>query len=115
MLKFAFINDAAEKEYKDFPEEIQDEFGKAFRKIQYGEDPSLPIEKLSGFDIGTKEIKINGSPAYRCVYVTRYLNTIIILHSFEKTTNGTDRPAMIMVEKRLKDLKAELRKEGVIK
>ncbi|MGC7910901.1 hypothetical protein [Vibrio anguillarum] len=28
VLKFAFVNDAAEREYKKLPEDIQDEFGK---------------------------------------------------------------------------------------
>ena len=27
MKKFAFVNDAAEREYKDFPKEIQQQFG----------------------------------------------------------------------------------------
>ena len=46
MKKFAFINDAAEKEYKDMPDNIQDEFGKDLRKIQYGQSPLLPINYL---------------------------------------------------------------------
>ncbi len=34
MKKFAFVNNAAEKEYKDLPDEVQDDFGKALQKIQ---------------------------------------------------------------------------------
>jgi len=38
MKRFAFVNRAAEGEYKDLPEGIQDEFGKDLRRIQYGEE-----------------------------------------------------------------------------
>jgi len=40
MKKFAFVSDAAEKEYKNLPDKIQDEFGKDLRRIQIGEEPS---------------------------------------------------------------------------
>jgi len=109
MKKFAFINDAAEKEYKDMPDNIQDEFGKDLRKIQYGQSPLLPINYLDSIGQGVIELKKNGSPAFRCVYVTKYLDTVIVLHSFTKTTNGVDRQAMKVVEQRLKELLAELR------
>jgi phage-related protein len=109
MKKFAFVSDAAEKEYKDLPNEVQDEFGKDLRKIQYGQSPALPIEHLSSVGQGVIELKKNGSPAFRCVYVTKYLDTVIVLHSFTKTTNGVDRQAIKVAEQRLKELLAELR------
>jgi phage-related protein len=107
--KFAFVNDAAEKEYKDLPDKIQDEFGKDLRKIQFGEVPVLPITYLDSVGQGVIELKKNGSPAFRCVYVTKYLDTVIVLHSFTKTTNGVDRQAIKIAEQRLKELMAELR------
>lgn len=110
MKQFAFVSDAAEREYKSLPEDVQDEFGKDLRRIQFGQDPILPIEHLSSsVGIGAIELKINGSPAYRCVYVTKYENTIIVLHSFVKTTNGVDQPAMALAKKRLKQLIAEIK------
>lgn len=109
MKKFAFVNDAAEREYKAFPADVQDEFGKDLRRIQFEQKPELPIEYLNGVGIGVIELKINGSPAYRCVYVAKYLDAVVVLYSFEKTTNGVDRPAMAVVEKRLKELLADVR------
>lgn len=107
ILRFAFVNDAAEREYKKLPEFIQDEFGKDLRKIQFAEKPSQPITYLDSVGAGVVELKINGSPAYRCVYVTKYMNAVVVLHSFEKTTNGTDKQAMKVMTQRLKELKAE--------
>lgn len=114
MKKFAFVNDAAAREYKDLPDEIQDDFGKDLRRIQYGEYPDLPITHLSSVGAGVIELKKQGSPAFRCLYITKYLDTVIVLHSFIKTTNGVDRKAMKVAEDRLKELKAELRQKGEI-
>lgn len=109
MKLFAFVSNAAEREYKALPEEAQDEFGKDLRRIQFGEDPELPIKHLNAIGAGVVELIINGRPAFRCLYVTKYMDTVFVLHSFTKTTNGTDQQAMRVAEQRLKELMAELR------
>ena len=108
--KFAFVNDAAEREYKDLPDQIQDEFGKDLRRIQYNEEPKLPVTHLDSIGAGVIELRNNGSPAFRCVYIAKYQDMVVVLHSFTKTTNGVDRQAMKIAEQRLKELLAELRK-----
>ena len=65
MKKFAFVNDAAEREYKDFPKEIQQQFGTSLRAVQDDKKPFLPIQTLEGIGAGVIELKINGSPAFR--------------------------------------------------
>ena len=68
--KFAFVSAAAEREYKDLPKHVQDDFGKDLRRIQYGQDPERPIKSLTeSVGAGAIELIINGSPAFRCVYV----------------------------------------------
>jgi phage-related protein len=81
-------------------------------RVQYSRDPALAIKQLSSVGAGAIELIINGSPAYRCIYIAKYANTIFVLHSFVKTTNRTDRHAMAVAENRLKELKRELRKMG---
>ena len=105
MKRFAFVSEAAEREYKQLPESIQDEFGKDLRRIQYGQDPELKVEHLNSIGAGVVELKINGSPAFRCIYVAKYLDAVVVLHSFTKTTNGVDRQAMKVAQQRLKELK----------
>lgn len=109
MMRFAFVNKAAEREYKKLPKDIQDDFGKELRHIQYGQPPAIPIEYLDILGPGVIELKINGSPAFRCIYVTKYLDTVVVLHSFSKTTNSVDRKAMKVAEKRLKEMKRDLK------
>lgn len=108
-LKFAFVNEAAEKEYKKLPENIQYEFGKNLGRIQLKEKPTLSIKYLDAIGQGVIELRKNGSPAYRCVYIAKYMDTVFVLHSFEKTTNHTDKQAMKVAEQRFKELLAELR------
>lgn len=113
-LKFAFASKAARTEYTDLPEKVQDEFGANLRAIQYGEEPILPIKHLSStVGQGVIELIINGSPAFRCLYITKLADTVFVLHSFTKTTNGTDKPAMELAKKRLKELKDELNKSVI--
>lgn len=114
MRKFAFVSEAAEREYKDLPARIQDEFGKDLRRIQYGSEPELAIKHLKeSVGSGTVELIINGSPAFRCVYIAKYADLVVVLHSFIKTTNGVDRKAMAVAQARLKELKVELRNSGL--
>jgi len=72
-----------------------------------------PIKSLTeSVGAGAIELIINGSPAFRCVYVAKYADMVVVLHSFVKTTNGSDRHAMQVAEQRMKELKQELRKMG---
>ena len=110
MKKFAFVNEAAEREYKDLPDKIQDEFGKDLRRIQYDEEPKLSITHLDSIGAGVIELRKIGSPAFCCIYVAKYEDTVIVLHAFAKTANGVDRQALKVAEQRLKELLAEIKK-----
>lgn len=110
--RFAFVNVAATREYRELPGWVQDEFGKDLMRVQYSADPELAIKQLSSVGAGVIELIINGSPAYRFIYIAKYADTIFVIHSFVKTTNRTDRHAMAVAEDRLKELKRELRKMG---
>jgi len=110
MKGFAFVSDAAEREYMDLPKDVLAEFGTSLRAVQEDKKPFLPIKSLNDIGAGLIELKINGSPAYRCVYIAKFMNTVFVLHSFVKTTNGVDRQAMKTAKARMKELKGELKK-----
>ena len=88
---------------------MKDEFGKELRRLQYENEPEMPFKHLNGIGQGVIELIINGSPGFRCVYVAKFADTVVVLHSFIKTTNGVDRQAMRVAESRFKELKAQLR------
>ncbi|GMR08633.1 MAG: hypothetical protein BMS9Abin26_1639 [Gammaproteobacteria bacterium] len=109
MKKFAFVNDAAEREYRELPRDVQSDFGTSLRAVQDDKKPFLPTTSLGSIGAGVIELKINGSPAHRCMYIAKYEDTVVVLHSFDKTTNGVDRQAMRTGKQRYKELMAELR------
>ena len=101
-MKFAFINKSAEHEYNDLPQSVKNTFQLDFTALKAGSKPFSKIESLNTVGKGSFELKINGSPAYRCVYVAKYNDTVYILHSFIKTTNGVDRQAIKTASSRYK-------------
>lgn len=46
MLKFAFVSDAAEREYRDLPGDVQDEFGHEWSRQTCNASGSAAFERL---------------------------------------------------------------------
>lgn len=104
-LNFEFVTEASLKEFRDFPDSVKKDFGYALDEVQRGLPPSIPHKHLKGDNwSGVYELIQNGSPAYRTIYCAKFNNTVYILHSFEKTTNGTDHHAMRVALARYKEI-----------
>ena len=91
MKKFEFVSPAAMKAYLALPKTIQYQFGTDLNAVQQGKAP-FSAHKVLTETVGPGAIELieNGSPAYRAVYCAKYLDTLFVLHAFEKTTNGVD-------------------------
>jgi len=63
--------------------------------------PTIPIAHLGD---GVIELKVNGSPAFRCVYTMKIPGKVVVLHTFAKTTNGHDAKNVELAQKRAKKL-----------
>ena len=63
--------------------------------------PTILFDNLGD---GVIELKVNGSPAYRCVYTMKKLGQVVVLHTFAKTTNGPDVKNVQLAKKRAKKL-----------
>ena len=50
------------------------------------------------------ELKINGSPAYRCMYAVLKNGDVVVLHTTSKTTQGQDKQLIKTTSQRLKRL-----------
>lgn len=102
--QFTFVSPTAEREFKDLPLKVRERFALDLKAIAMGCRPFSSIESLKTIGPGVIELRKNGSPAYRCVYVAKHNDTIYVLHSFAKTTNGVDRKAMSTVASRYKKI-----------
>nr|WP_180317244.1 type II toxin-antitoxin system RelE/ParE family toxin [Delftia acidovorans] len=68
-------------------------------RLAVGLSPTIPITHLGD---GVIELKVNGSPAYRCVYTMKQPGKVVVLHTFAKTTNGPDVPNVRLAKQRAK-------------
>lgn len=106
-MKIQHVSDASKRAFDALPKSEREDFANALRKILKGETSALkfkPLNNLGKNIKGVMELVINGSPAFRVVYVTKFNNTLYLLHAFTKTTNGVDRKAMDVVVKRYKEI-----------
>lgn len=96
-----FISKKAEKDLISLPRDIKTQFAHALDRIACGLDPTIEIDHLGE---GLIELKINGSPAFRCVYYNKLPSVVVVVHSFKKTTNGPDQKNVDLAKTRLKSL-----------
>lgn len=109
--EFRFVNKQSLKEFKALPRRIQERFATDLHEICKGKAPYSTFKHIgSTVGVGAIELIENGRPAYRTVYVAKFKQTVYVLHSFTKTTNGVDRKAMETAKQRYKIMAAELRK-----
>ncbi|WP_318437998.1 type II toxin-antitoxin system RelE/ParE family toxin [Photobacterium leiognathi] len=96
-----FPNKAAEKDFESLPQKQRIAFLTELLLVLRGEKPEMPFEHISGTK-GIIELKINGSPAWRCLYYNKDPEKVWVLHTFKKTTNGADTKNINLANKRLK-------------
>jgi phage-related protein len=95
-----FINSAARKAFEGMP--IAEKIGFILQLetlIANGCPPLLDIDHLPN---DTIELKMNGRPAFRCVYYNKLPDVVVVVHAFKKTTNGPDRKNLNTVALRIK-------------
>ncbi|WAH66951.1 type II toxin-antitoxin system RelE/ParE family toxin [Xanthomonas hortorum] len=98
------IGKTQEKELATFPAKVINEFSVNFEMLEVGLRPAMDHEKLHAAGKGVIELKINGRPAYRCMYVIRKNGDVVVLHATRKTTQGQDRQLIATTAERLKQL-----------
>ena len=92
------------KEMQAIPAAKRDQFLLSLRLVQQGSFPALNHEKLKSAGTGVIELKINGSPAYRCMYAVKKNGDVVVLHVTSKTARGQDRQLIMTTSQRLKRL-----------
>lgn len=92
----------AKKTLESLPFEIKERFIFGIIQLCHGLTPNN-VKPLHGLGSGVKEIRKNGKPAYRCVYVIKS-GLVHILHVFVKTSGGTDSKHENTIKQRFKAL-----------
>ena len=94
------------KDYRSFPDEVQDVMGFALHLAQMG-DMSADAKPLKGFGgAGVVEIvEDHDGNAYRAVYTVRFAAAIYVLHAFQKKSRKgikTPQEEVDLIKRRLK-------------
>ncbi len=103
--EIVFLSKRVEKDFTGIPEKHQVSFMHNLSMVAHGMDPSMKFDHLESAGAGCIELKINGSPAYRCIYYNKLPGKVVVVHVTEKTTNGSDPKILKLVKKRIKKLK----------
>lgn len=100
-----FANKTVEKAFQALPWDIQVSFITSLDMVCQGRKPELEIDYLTSVAKGVIELKINGSPAYRCVYYNKLDDVVVVVAAFVKTTNGSPTKELSGIKTRVSDLK----------
>jgi phage-related protein len=92
------------KEMGAIPAAVQQEFQVSLEMVLLGLRPAMRHEKLKSAGAGVIELKRNGSPAYRCMYVVDKKGNVVVLHVASKTMQGQDKQLVKTTSQRRKRL-----------
>jgi phage-related protein len=101
MKRISFV-DRALNDLKHFPEDARREAGYQLDKVQRGFDPTdwKPMKTVGA---GVSEIRIKDDQGiYRVIYITKYANTVFVLHAFKKKSQKTAKKDLDIARQRLK-------------
>lgn len=96
------ISKAVQKELEALPAEKRNQFLVALEQLSWDLEVGLPIAYLGTVGKGVAELKINGSPAYRLVYTTKFTGKVIVLAARSKSKQGMDLELIEVSASRLK-------------
>jgi len=111
----------SKEDLKEFPDDVQDEFGHALWIAQLG-DKHASAKPLKGFG-GASVLEIvedYDGDTYRAVYTVRFAEAVFVLHCYQKKSRrGAETPKsdVELIKRRLKaaeELYEEMKRGGVL-
>ena len=91
-----------------FPSTARRDAGYELDRVQNGFDPS-DWKPMTTVGPGVRELRIReASGAFRVLYVTKFADTVYVLHCFQKKTQTTAKTDLDLATKRYRDLQREL-------
>ena len=97
---------SSKRDYEDFPEWVQDNFGFDLFLAQTGQHPPS-AKPLKGLGSGVVELVEDFDKAtYRAVYTARFGEAVYVLHAFKKKSKHgikTPQSDIDLIKRRLKD------------
>jgi phage-related protein len=87
---------------------LQNNQATAFSDLpDWGNQGKVTDKPLKGKVKGTYQLTIKDRDSYRVVYVAQYNDKVFVLHAFKKKMEGADKAAIVTIDGRWKQLKAD--------
>jgi phage-related protein len=104
MKPVVFLGDSLDR-LRDFPERARRDAGFQLERVQRGLDPDdwKPMKTIGS---GVREIRVReASGAYRVVYVANLVESIYVLHAFQKKSQRTAAIDIALAQLRFRELR----------
>ena len=106
MKPIVFRGDSREA-LRSFPESARRRAGHQLEMVQLGRDPD-DWKPMKAIGAGVREIRVRDECGiFRVLYVTKFGDTIYVLHCFQKKTQKTSGGDVELAARRYKDLQRE--------
>ena len=87
---------------RDMPESVRHAVGVELMIVQLGGTPS-DFKRIRSVGAGAYELRVrDAAGAFRAVYVTKFADSIYVLHAFQKKTRKTARADLDLARQRYK-------------
>jgi phage-related protein len=99
---------------KAFPEAARRRAGRQLQLVQQGKDP-VDWKPMPAVGAGVREIRVRDEQGiFRVFYVTKLLDTVFVLHCFQKKTQKTNQGDLDLASRRYQELLREIRDERAV-
>ena len=106
MKSICFLGDSL-KRLREFPEEARQDAGYQLDKVQRGEQPD-DFKPMPSIGRGVEEIRIwDEAGTFRVIYTARIVDTVVVLHAFQKKTQTTSQRDIELARARWSQLTKE--------
>ena len=100
-----FLGDSLAR-IRDFPDLARSEAGYQLREVQKGFDACGLETHEDGGSVGVREIRIReAAGAFRVIYLASVGEEVVVLHAFQKKTQGTSQHDIDLATSRLRTWK----------
>jgi phage-related protein len=103
MAKTILFLGTSRKDIRSFPDAARREVGKQLFDIQIGREPS-DWKPMPTVGLGVREIRIRIDGAFRVFYVAQFVDSVYVIHAFQKKSQKTAKTDLELARARFKHL-----------
>lgn len=88
---------------RGFPELARNRIGRQIARVQDALEPD-DWKPMPSVGLGVNEIRVHAEGAYRAIYAAKFVESIYVIHAFQKKGRRTAKPDIELARKRFRTL-----------